>query len=992
MSARFDALVVLLEKFGSFLERLDIRVNAPLEPVSRSLIVKTLVEMLRTLAYATRMMRQNRAKHFFTVLIGQGGGLTELTNRTEALMIEETRLSLAEVHSRMHDLSEAFMTTLKQIEDDIAELSKRMDALSMDVDGVSEQLRVSGVYDMPQQFHAFMERYEESRVEDGSDRILELSMASLRNDISVQTALITSQFREMRLQRNQRQDLLGRPRASFLPHSNWVSQVSLPCVDMASFARVATQVISCFQGLSPDEQAILKEGIVTLFSAAATSVSMGNSDRTVILAGVLYPGAVLSGFLPMAFLFLAVFAFWRRFVCRTQGQIPWAPRNTFAGSIILIDVFGTNYILQPDMCKHWEDLHDFLLDQYEGKSAVEFIRSHAYRITDPNRAGSFVRRQDWDSVRVGSTLELSFAVRQKSLMCPWCGVHAAVCESERIQCHSCSREFWASNDSVGSTREPARNISLSETVGPNTSRSSRSSHTSDPSGSPHFGLQSYRRIVVVYSDGTESQHRTSAHSTQHSDLDILMDNNSGHFPSVNQEGPISRHRGEHIQQDYPSISAVDDSAGQGYVDSLAPKPVKSQSALSVTSVNAPLTGSIPDHDQYQTLHPMESNPHENPQNQYEYALDVDIEQSNNASDFSRRIDEDGHALIKYCAALGSPLNNTDTLRFLRKRLATTFEARVLGINGHIIRALRFLSTAWSFSGVDSFDGFICMALDSDLPDSTWRNSCLTLQTFHHFDDKHLRLKSGAHYTPHPWMSIWDGELINPYCGVSVSHSWDVYHEFPHLEWHSSVGQRIIAEQIELNFDCFHGVPIAYDDEGDDLNRQSWTLPSSLTLSLTYFQYQNNPPEGRTYQMQLHTSHTVSRVSASRLAKEVCRSIRNHLLHHPLGLWHWTEEIPMEEIVLVGVRFLSPDTVEPILHECRHHDHSHVGPSPEMRKRRRPLSWGGPGRNASTRLASSSEVEMITDEDDNETEQEVDEVDDHEEYGDRPRTHKRGRWG
>ena len=74
-----------------------------------------------------------------------------------------------------------------------------------------------------------------------------------------------------------------------------------------------------------------------------------------------------------------------------------------------------------------------MLDQYEGKSAVEFIRSHAYRIMDITSGDNhFVKPQTWSSVQGGMTLELSFAVRQTSPTCVWCGAVATVSEPNWI--------------------------------------------------------------------------------------------------------------------------------------------------------------------------------------------------------------------------------------------------------------------------------------------------------------------------------------------------------------------------------------------------------------------------------------------------------------------------------------------------------------------------------------------------------------------------------
>ena len=52
----------------------------------------------------------NIAEHFLSILVGREDDLAAITRRTETLMKEETNLSLAEVHSRIHDLSEALMS------------------------------------------------------------------------------------------------------------------------------------------------------------------------------------------------------------------------------------------------------------------------------------------------------------------------------------------------------------------------------------------------------------------------------------------------------------------------------------------------------------------------------------------------------------------------------------------------------------------------------------------------------------------------------------------------------------------------------------------------------------------------------------------------------------------------------------------------------------------------------------------------------------------
>ena len=119
---------------------------------------------------------------------------------------------------------------------------------------------------------------------------------------------------------------------------------------------MAAGILPLFQDLSPDEQAILKQAIIALYSVTATSVSTGTSENTVevLLAGILNPRAVFSAFLPMAVAFLAIFAFWRRFFSRGYYDIRRAPAYSLTNSIVLIDVIGMHYILQLDRYRTWE--------------------------------------------------------------------------------------------------------------------------------------------------------------------------------------------------------------------------------------------------------------------------------------------------------------------------------------------------------------------------------------------------------------------------------------------------------------------------------------------------------------------------------------------------------------------------------------------------------------------------------------------------------------
>ena len=72
VSADFDALEDLLESIGRFLKRLDIYTKVPPTSAMTEVVVKIMVELLSTLALATKQIRQGKSSEFVfaDVLLG----------------------------------------------------------------------------------------------------------------------------------------------------------------------------------------------------------------------------------------------------------------------------------------------------------------------------------------------------------------------------------------------------------------------------------------------------------------------------------------------------------------------------------------------------------------------------------------------------------------------------------------------------------------------------------------------------------------------------------------------------------------------------------------------------------------------------------------------------------------------------------------------------------------------------------------------------------
>jgi hypothetical protein len=68
MRASYDALVDLFASFENFLSRLSIYAEIPLTPAFTNVLVKIIVELVSTLALATKQVQQGRFSEFVLVV------------------------------------------------------------------------------------------------------------------------------------------------------------------------------------------------------------------------------------------------------------------------------------------------------------------------------------------------------------------------------------------------------------------------------------------------------------------------------------------------------------------------------------------------------------------------------------------------------------------------------------------------------------------------------------------------------------------------------------------------------------------------------------------------------------------------------------------------------------------------------------------------------------------------------------------------------------
>ena len=132
MIASEDALTDLLESIEHFLKRLDIYTRIPSTAATDEIIVKIMVEVLSTLALATKELKQGRssefvladvapaltqcdAEKFIKSLFGGEKGAEAVLQRLDRLTQDEARTTAAEtlkvVYGLVQDLSEQTTST-----------------------------------------------------------------------------------------------------------------------------------------------------------------------------------------------------------------------------------------------------------------------------------------------------------------------------------------------------------------------------------------------------------------------------------------------------------------------------------------------------------------------------------------------------------------------------------------------------------------------------------------------------------------------------------------------------------------------------------------------------------------------------------------------------------------------------------------------------------------------------------------------------------------
>ncbi|VDB84609.1 unnamed protein product [Peniophora sp. CBMAI 1063] len=385
-STTFDNVLKSLDGFRAYVQRMEIRVNAPMRQETRMIAIKTLAQMLRTLAIATKMIRKNRFERFLQALVATGDEIQIITRDIQSLHSEEERMEMTELIVGQSAMS----SEIHDIHTTVSHLSRHTSIAASTAHVVIN------------------ESYENQR--------LRKEVSNMKNMLQV---LVN------------RSDVQARVAPSTVADH----AISLSAGRMIGHY---SQLGRALGRLNLQDQDILWRAFATLFSwfvDAGTIKSHGETTMTTISTHV----QVMETALPFACTIFLLFLMWKyRFVSRPLGQSD--------GTVLIVDVLGVILELDQGTFEDWDNTHAFLVQAFRGRPGASFVDGGCYALG--NEEHLLISSTEWSTiVKSGSRLNMSLVIGLPVSLCPYCQTETYgdefVLADGRIVCSSweCGRPY-----------------------------------------------------------------------------------------------------------------------------------------------------------------------------------------------------------------------------------------------------------------------------------------------------------------------------------------------------------------------------------------------------------------------------------------------------------------------------------------------------------------------------------------------------------------------
>ncbi|KAF7348046.1 Protein transport protein sec22 [Mycena sanguinolenta] len=454
VSEKFDALIDLLESLELFFRQLSIRSDVPLGKESRSIVVEILVEMLKALALATQMMKQNRIKHFVRELF-KGDDMKAILDRLQKLTTIESRMTVVEILGMVNQAGGVL--------GDVNRATSSLQRQNLDILTHLSMLPVN----LEQQMASIMEK----------------NMQRISEEISVSIT-----------QKHASASSVG-PRTRLSPSNTYLDL----------FYRTIRALIT----LSSSEQATIRRDMAALLPVVTTTrltEMEGSSLALSSLAAAINPTTAIGLYTQTIVLYIVAYMMWR-LISKVTSAIPSAPDFDIRNTIVLIDLVGVEVRLPLERCATFENFHRFLMERFSNQRIAKYVLSRAYEVTDVANS-AIVYPHVWERrIRAGMKLDMAVLLYRPFSACPWCGLENKV--ALWIYCE-CGRTYQASAASLTepqdtSARHPTAFI---EELEPEASSSGSDNETPEPGEEDEDdvedgyedGMASLRKVHVIFDD------------------------------------------------------------------------------------------------------------------------------------------------------------------------------------------------------------------------------------------------------------------------------------------------------------------------------------------------------------------------------------------------------------------------------------------------------------------------------------------------------------
>ncbi|KZV76155.1 hypothetical protein PENSPDRAFT_747858 [Peniophora sp. CONT] len=399
VSETLHALMDLLETFASYVACLEIDRCAPIEVGLRKITVQTLVEMLKTLAYAFQTIGHGRWVYFLRSLAGQGNEVLERSRRADNLMERDARFRVTSIHAMMKTLTAVsiplVLQALESMECQLASLDAGVNNLSIEMSDHGQLItRVSNRHELRSTLHIVLSGVRMRR--------METALASMARQLEAASP------------------------PAHTPRS-LIIRIEFPDANFTRLSRMAGGLLGLARLLSGVEQSSLRGSIGILADGTTTDNGSDNDTTVVSLSGAVNVSSVLNAAHSVAVAVFTAFTRWT-YIWPFQEAIGRNPDHARVNSIILIDAVGREMELRLDMS--WDDVHAALLEQFRDREGLEYVQANSYNLLTENGTEqlSIIERDVWEqTMQAGMTVEMSIVVRQLTALaqCPYCNLAAS---------------------------------------------------------------------------------------------------------------------------------------------------------------------------------------------------------------------------------------------------------------------------------------------------------------------------------------------------------------------------------------------------------------------------------------------------------------------------------------------------------------------------------------------------------------------------------------